>query len=163
MARKNVGFRAWFYFRMGWGTYFAFIFAAINTLTVTYYLAIERVPILKDIFPSFLHYLMIAVTIGIPLLVFIGYMHYKKSAAYSSEADIYSETNPYYYKLPPGWQKEVLFPTNLMILNILIKLINKSELTKEEIDTINDLRDKIDKLSKGGSVGLPTKETKSKN
>ena len=38
---------------MGWGTYFAFIFAAINTLTVTYYLAIENYPVLKAIFPSF--------------------------------------------------------------------------------------------------------------
>jgi len=29
---KHTGFRGWFYFRMGWSTYFAFIFAAINTL-----------------------------------------------------------------------------------------------------------------------------------
>ena len=34
---RNSGFRAWFYFRNGWSLYFAFIFAAINTLTVTYY------------------------------------------------------------------------------------------------------------------------------
>ena len=44
---KNLGFRGWFYFRTGWSTYFAFIFAAINTLTVTYYLAIEQAPILR--------------------------------------------------------------------------------------------------------------------
>ena len=33
--------------------YFAFIFAAINTLTVTYFLAIENYPALKAVFPSF--------------------------------------------------------------------------------------------------------------
>ena len=43
--KSNLAFRAWFYFRQGWSTYFAFIFAAINTLTVTYYLAIEKIPI----------------------------------------------------------------------------------------------------------------------
>ena len=65
---KNPGFRAWFYFRQGWSTYFAFIFAAINTLTVTYYLAIENYPFLKTIFPSFEQYILIVVLVGIPLL-----------------------------------------------------------------------------------------------
>ena len=42
MLKKNIGFRFWFYFRSGWSTYFAFLLAALNTLTVTYYLAIEN-------------------------------------------------------------------------------------------------------------------------
>ena len=63
---KHPGFRAWFYFRNGWSLYFAFIFAAVNTLTVTYYLAIERVPFLLGIFPSFLHYVIIIPVIAIP-------------------------------------------------------------------------------------------------
>ena len=50
--KQNIGFRAWFYFRAGWTTYFAFIFAAINTLTVTYFLAIENYPSLNNIFPN---------------------------------------------------------------------------------------------------------------
>ena len=52
MNKNNIGFRGWYYFRTGWTTYFAFILAAINTLTVTYFLAIENYPILKSIFPS---------------------------------------------------------------------------------------------------------------
>ena len=79
---KNKGFRSWYYFRMGWSTYFAFIFAAINTLTVTYYLAIEKVPILVSIFPSFFQYVLIVSLIGIPMLILIGYAHYKRSKAY---------------------------------------------------------------------------------
>ena len=67
IMKKNITFRFWYYFRMGWSTYFAFIFAAINTLTVTYYLAIENIPSLQNIFPSFLHYIVIVATIGIPL------------------------------------------------------------------------------------------------
>ena len=47
---KSPFFRAWFYFRNGWSLYFAFIFAAINTLVVTYYLAIDKIPFLLDFF-----------------------------------------------------------------------------------------------------------------
>ena len=82
--RNSLGFRGWYYFRQGWTTYFAFIMAAINTLTVTYFLAIERYPIFTEIFPSFIHYIVIASLIGIPLLVAAGYLHYKKTSSYNS-------------------------------------------------------------------------------
>ncbi len=52
IVKRNIGYRAWFYFRMGWSTYFAFILAAINTLTVTYFLAIENYSELMAVFPS---------------------------------------------------------------------------------------------------------------
>ena len=52
--KGRIVYRSWYYFRTGWATYFAFILAAINTLTVTYYLAIENLPMLKEIFPSFI-------------------------------------------------------------------------------------------------------------
>ena len=77
---ENLVFRSWYYFRQGWSTYFAFIFAAVNTLTVTYFLAVDNYPELKIIFPSFEIYIGIISLIGIPLLVLIGYLHYKKSA-----------------------------------------------------------------------------------
>ena len=64
MKKIDLGYRAWYYFRNGWSIYFAFVFGAVNTLVVTYYLAIERVPILKEIFPSFVYYVAIAVALG---------------------------------------------------------------------------------------------------
>ena len=73
--QKRYGFRGWYYFRQGWSLYFAFILAAVNTLTVTYYLAIDNIPELQAVFPSFAHYIITTVTIGIPLLVFVGYLH----------------------------------------------------------------------------------------
>ena len=79
MGKNNLMFRAWYYFRQGWSIYFAFIFAAINTLTVTYFLAIDNYPSLKSIFPSFEQYVVILVVIGVPLLVTVGYAHYKKT------------------------------------------------------------------------------------
>ena len=94
MAR-NPGFRAWFYFRNGWSLYFAFIFAAINTLTVTFYLAIDKYPELSWLFPTFFHYIIIVCSIGVPLLVIVGYVHYKRTAARKAEVDISYETDAY--------------------------------------------------------------------
>tara|TARA_B110001454_G_scaffold153533_1_gene142822 strand:+ start:484 stop:975 length:492 start_codon:yes stop_codon:yes gene_type:complete len=116
---KNKGFRAWYYFRNGWSMYFAFAFAAINTLVVTYYLAIEKAPILKELFPSFLHYLLIVVAVGVPLLISVGYVHYKKTSAFSNEVAVNFESNPF--------QRRVLINTeiNLQINIKLLELISK--------------------------------------
>ena len=92
---KNLGYRGWFYFRIGWSTYFAFLFAAVNTLTVTYYLAIDNYPILKELFPALEQYVLFVIVIGVPLLVFTGYANYKKTRAFRSEVDIRIESNPY--------------------------------------------------------------------
>jgi len=155
LKRKNLGFRAWFYFRQGWSTYFAFIFAAINTMEVTYYLAIENIPTLKEIFPTFYAYLIFTSAIGIPLLVFIGYVHYKKVAAYHAEADITQESQPYNFKLHPGYETIVTFPLFLSLTNFLLKWSKDEKLTDEEINQLQDLQKKINLLIKGGYVGKP--------
>jgi len=138
---NHVGYRAWFYFRQGWSVYFAFIFAAINTLTVTYYLAIEKVPELQVLFPSFVHYVIILSSIGIPILVIIGYFHYKKTNAYKSEADIHSESNPYMGRMIVN--SEMLIQLNLKLTFLLLKISNNEKLSKEEIEEINILRTKL--------------------
>lgn len=156
--RRKLPFRAWFYFRMGWATYVAFVFAAINTLVTTYYLAIKDVPTLKVIFPSFGAYLGITTMIGVPLLIGIGYFHFKKSHAYSSEMDVATESNPYYYKLPPGYTIEVMFPLYRALTNLLIKMANNQKLTEAELNELNELQNKIDVLTKGGHVGNPKRK-----
>ena len=138
---KNPGFRAWFYFRQGWSTYFAFIFAAVNTLTVTYYLAIENYPFLKTIFPSFEEYILIVVLIGIPLLVLVGYAHYKKTPSYRAEADVWVESNPYQARVLVNTQFSLAL--NMKLTNILLKLSSKQEITQEEIDEIKVLQTKF--------------------
>jgi len=154
--KKNIVFRIWYYFRQGWTTYFAFVFAAINTLIVTYYLAIENIAPIKEIFPSFFLYFIAVSSIGIPLLVLIGYVHFKKSPAYSSETDITVESNPYHYKLPKkGWNQEVSFPLYLMITNYILK---SNDLTEEETAEIKDLQKKIQKLINGEFINEPRKK-----
>jgi|TARA_B110000495_G_C22870534_1_gene507644 hypothetical protein len=151
--KKNLAFRSWFYFRQGWSSYFTFILATVNTLVITYYLAVENSSTLKDIFPSFSYYMLTFIIIGIPLLIFVGYVHYKRSSAFSAEADISHETNPLLYRLPVGWNTEVLYPLYLSISIFITKLSNNEELTTEEINELNELQKKLELLTNGGSIG----------
>lgn len=142
--RAKPFFRAWFYFRNGWSLYFAFIFAAVNTLTVTYFLAIDKIPALLSIFPSFIHYVGIAVSIGIPILVTIGYVHYKRSPAYKSEASIVFEINP--YVLRNLINSELNLELNLKILTLILKLANQEKLNDNELNQIKEDTQKLTDL-----------------
>src|SRR3989338_513910 len=128
--KKSVPFRVWYYFRQGWTTYFAFIFAAINTLTVTYYLAIEKIPELQLIFPSFLQYVFIITSIGIPILITIGYVHFKRSHAYRSEADVGIESNPHNRRMLIN--SETMLGLTLELLALMIKISNNEKLSDIE-------------------------------
>ena len=139
--QRNLVFRAWFYFRNGWSTYFAFIFAAINTLTVTYFLAIEKYPILNAVFPTFTHYVIILVAIGVPILVIIGYIHFKRSSALRSEADIQMEVNPYWRRLLIN--SELMIPLHLKLSQLIVKMSNNEKLTKDELDEIAKLQNDL--------------------
>jgi len=138
---KHVGFRGWFYLRIGWSTYFAFVFAAINTLTVTYFLAIEKAPVLQEIFPTFVQYVLIVVSIGMPILIAVGYVHYKKSPAYRSEADIWIESNPYQAR----WlvNTEIILKLNLKFTELLTKLSKGETLSDQELKEITDLQNEF--------------------
>ena len=150
---KSLPLRAWYYFRMGWGTYFAFVFAAVNTIVVTYYLAIENIPSLQIVFPSFTVYAIFVISTGIPILVFAGYLHYKRTRAFGSEQDVLAESNPYIYKLLPGHQKEVFTPLQLSLSKMILKMATNEKPTEEDIQELKELMKKIDDLLKGGSVG----------
>ena len=143
MAR-NSGFRAWFYFRNGWSMYFAFIFAAINTLTVTYYLAIEKYPDLHWIFPTFVHYVVIITAIGIPFLVLVGYVHYKRTAARKAEVDISYETDP--YKARTLVNTEISIKLNLQLIDIVMKLSKNEKISDEKHEEIKKLYDELSKF-----------------
>ena len=135
---KKRGYRGWFYFRIGWSTYFAFIIAAVNTLTVTYYLAIENYPTLKALFPTFEQYIIIIMAIGIPLLSFTGYAHYKRTKAYRSETDIWIESNPWQARLLVN--TEMIIGLNLKLSEFIIKLSKGEKLNGNQLKELIDLQ-----------------------
>jgi len=138
---RNPGFRAWFYFRNGWSLYFAFIFAAINTLTVTFYLAIEKYPDINWMFPTFFHYIVIVCGLGVPLLIIVGYVHYKRTAARKAEVDISYETDA--YKARTLVNTEIAITLNLKLLEMITKISKKQELSNEEYQELERLREKL--------------------
>tara|TARA_B100000029_G_C17478143_1_gene924550 strand:- start:92 stop:580 length:489 start_codon:yes stop_codon:yes gene_type:complete len=142
--QKRYGFRGWYYFRQGWSLYFAFILAAINTLTVTYYLAIDNIPELQGIFPSFAHYIVTAVTIGIPLLVFVGYLHYKKTSAYRNEAGVVFESNPFQRRMLVN--SEMIVKFQLELSRMLLKMNSSESISSEEKEKISKMHDELNKM-----------------
>jgi len=145
----STGFRGWFYFRMGWSTYFAFILAAINTLTVTYFLAIDNYPALKIIFPSFEIYVLILISIGVPLLIFIGYCHYKKTKAFRSEMDILVESNPFLRRTTVN--TDIILRFNVNLINLVLKL-SKDTISEDELNDMKKIQNEITDLIKNRSL-----------
>jgi len=150
VGKENIGFRSWYYFRTGWSTYFAFILAAINTLTVTYFLAIDNYPLLKAVFPSFEQYIVIIVTIGIPLLIFVGYLHFKRTQAFRSEVDVLIESNPYQRRNTVN--AEINLRLNLKILTMMLKISRKESFSESEIQEIEKLSDEIKNFSEKRNI-----------
>ena len=139
--KQRRGFRGWFYFRTGWSTYFVFILAAIITLTVTYFLAVDNYPLLKTVFPTFEQYAVIMVSIGIPLLIVVGYFHFKKTVAYKSEMDVMIESNPYITRNTVN--ADLSLKLNLKLISLLLKMSTGEKIDKNEIDEIKKLQDGI--------------------
>lgn len=150
---KLKPFRLWYYLRTGYMVYFTFIFASVNIMTVTYYLAIENLPFLKEFFPSFSDYVLTLLIIGIPVLVLTGWFHFRRSTAFKSEAEISLESHPYTYKLPPGFWLHVVMPFFLQTSKTIVKISNDEKLSKEEINEITEIQKKMEHLLKGGYIG----------
>ena len=142
---KNVGFRGWFYFRQGWSNYLTFFMGAINTLTITYFLAIERYPVLIAIFPNYLQYVLIACSIGVPTIVLVGYAHWKKTAARKAEVDIFYEVNPYFVRVLVN--TEMMLEMNLKLNERLLKLQAGKKLSEEESKELSKLLEKISEFT----------------
>ena len=142
--KHNTGFRGWYYFRQGWSMYFAFIFAAINTLTVTYYLAIERIPILVNIFPSFIHYVVIVGSLAIPILIMVGFLHYKRTSAFKAETNIVVESNPFQRRQLIN--SELTLKLNLELIKLLSKLYGSENFSDDEKKEFESLVKQITEL-----------------
>tara|TARA_Y100001936_G_scaffold253034_1_gene315451 strand:+ start:3962 stop:4411 length:450 start_codon:yes stop_codon:yes gene_type:complete len=130
--------------------YFAFVLSAVNTLTVTYYLAVEKVPFLVEIFPSFVHYVLIFVAIGVPILVSTGYAHFKRTSARKAEVDISVETNPYMIRTLVN--SEYILKLNLILSNTLLKIQNNQKLSDNEIKEISEIQNELNSFMKDRNV-----------
>jgi hypothetical protein len=81
------------------------------------------------------------IAIGIPLLITIGYIHFKRSGAFKAEADINIESNPHLKRILLN--TEVLFPLYLKMSEILVKLSKSEKLSEKEIEDITNLQKEL--------------------
>ena len=143
--KKNLGFRSWFYFRMGWSTYFAFIFAAVNTLTVTYFLAIENYPVLKEVFPTFIIYIIIIAGLGIPILTLVGYIHFKRTPSYRAEATVMYETNPFARRMFVN--SELNLQINQKLIDLILLISKNEKMSGDDISRVYEIQEKLNKFT----------------
>ena len=152
-------YRSWYYFRLGYATYLTFLLGYVSTLITVYYLAIKNMPDLASIFPHFATFGVVATVVGGPLAVVIGWAHLKRSGLFSTEQDITVEANPYLYKLPPGYTKELSIPATLIQLRIVRKLAETSGiLTDTERAELDEIERKFKTLMDGGYIGSPRRK-----
>ena len=150
VRKKSRSMRSWFYLRTGWSVYFAFVFAAVNTLVVTYYLAIDNMPFLQEVFPTFAHYVIMTTLIGLPILIGAGYIHFKRSAGFKSEADIAIETNPHARR--NLLNTEVIVAAYLFSNDLMMKILKDEKLTDEEMKKFAELQEKINEYFKHRTI-----------
>jgi hypothetical protein len=97
----------------------------------------------------------------VPLAIFIGWSHFKRTPLFTSELDIQYEANPYNYKLIPGKEEELLYP----MYSVLVQFMRES--TKQNVVKLpQDFEGKLDKIEKkltkiieGGYVGTPRRKS----
>ncbi len=157
MNSRSKTLKSFFYIRTGYTIYLAMFVGVINVLTTSYFLSIKNIPVILDIFPTFEIYVLSLIFIAIPIITFVGWVHFKRIGTYSVEAATYQKAYPYNYKLQPGYNKEVFGPAYLAILRLNMKKITDEKLTEAEEKEIMNLESLLIKLIEGGHVGQPPK------
>ena len=152
MNFERMIFRSWFYLRVGYGIYIAFLIGFVSNIIVIYKLAIADTS-LVSVFPHLTEFAILAVVIASPLSVIIGLYHMRRTAAFAADATVSMEANPYVYKIIPGKEREVTIPLSIMTARVLLKLAG-DKLTPEEKQELEEVLTKADKLLLGHSVGL---------
>jgi len=88
-------------------------------------------------------------------LIVIGYIHFKRIPANSSEVDVVVTSSPFTYKLTPGWMINAQYPLYLLLTKMMLKMSNNEKFSEEEIKELTELQKKIETLLSGGSIGQP--------
>ena len=89
---------------------------------------------------------MTVASIGLPLLVIIGYVHYQRSPAYRSEADISIEANPHERRMLIN--SETMLGMTSQLLNLMIKISEEQKLSESEKKSILKIQDDLSKYMK---------------
>ena len=88
---------------------------------------------------------MIVSAIGVPLLITVGYVHYKRTKAYKSEADVMVESNPYTRRNVVNIT--ILVELTMKLNGMMFKMAKNEKLTSKEIEEIEKLQNDMEKFT----------------
>ena len=91
--------------------------------------------------------MLIITIIGVPLLVVVGYVHYKRTLAYRAEVDVGLESNP--YQLRNVVNNAINIELALRMFEMILKLSKNQKLTDKDLKNIDsklkEVSDFVDK------------------
>lgn len=86
--------RAVSYFRLGFSYYIGFALTVANFIMISYYLMMERIPFLKQVFPHFAYFILVLVLIITPMGISFGYLHARRTEAMAADSYVATRANP---------------------------------------------------------------------
>ena len=133
-------------------------------MVIIYELAFKDVDAIKIIFPRLYIFAIAALLILTPISIYAGLYHLRRTGAYSAEASVLTESNPYMYKAIPGKEREVILPLMMLTAKSLAKMMEQQHsITSEERKEFQAVLDQANALLEGESVGLPKDKQKKAN
>ncbi|OLD14803.1 MAG: hypothetical protein AUI50_05120 [Crenarchaeota archaeon 13_1_40CM_2_52_14] len=104
---------------------------------------------------------IIALLIIGPISIYAGLYHMKRTGAYSAEASVLTESNPYVYRAIPGKEREVFLPLMMLTAKALAKMLEQQHsMTLEDQREFQTVLDKANTLLEGASIGQSKNEPK---
>jgi hypothetical protein len=89
--------RCWYEFRMGHSTYLSFLLSLTNFLLISYNFLVAQVPVLKSLFSSIVHFMIVCTLVYVPLAVYVGHWH--NCNQLPTDLGVAGEKNPYYQSI----------------------------------------------------------------
>ena len=130
-------------------------------MVIIYDLGLKDVPFVFAFFPHLYIFAIVAISTLTPISILIGLYHLRRTGAFSAEASVSTESNPYMYKAIPGKEREVFLPIMIMTLRGLSKVMERQQsLTETEREQFRAVLEKADSLLQGAPVGVPKGRTK---
>lgn len=168
MNIEKAAFRAWYYFRQGYATYFAFIIGFLSNIIVIYSLSIKPAiasggtvgDFLSLVFPHLTNFVVIAVLGATPVCIYLGLLHMKRTGAFAADASVSTESNPYVYRAVPGKEQEVFLPLWILATQWLAKMLEQqNSMSTDEREQFKQVLAKANDLLMGRPIGLPERQS----
>ncbi len=127
-----------------------------SNLVVLYKLGVVGNHLLEGVFFSLTVFAIFGVFVSVPAAILLGLYHMKRTGAYSADASLSTESNPYAYKLIPGKEREVFLPLMVLMAKGLAKVMREENaLSPQEREEFDSVLAKADNLLKGQMIGHP--------